>query len=217
LRSSGLAPAGQSRDHLFTGQSRDSKERHMTTASPAPSTTTAAVQRWTVDQSHTNVSFTVRHMMITNVRGEFQKVSGEALFDPARPEQSRINVSVDISSINTRDEKRDAHLRSADFFDAEKFPTLTFASKSVRRSGGGYEVVGDLSIRGVTREIVLTVDDVTGEHADPWGNHRIGVSAHAKIKRSDWGMMWNAALEMGGVLVADDVNIHIDAELVKAK
>jgi polyisoprenoid-binding protein YceI len=189
----------------------------MITASPAPSASPAPIQRWTVDPSHTNVSFTVRHMMITNVRGEFHKVTGEATFDPARPEQSRISATIDVGSLNTRDEKRDGHLRSPDFFDAEKFPTITFVSKAVRRSGDGYEVVGDLTIREVSREIALTVEDVTGEHADPWGNTRIGASAHAKIKRSDWGMMWNAALEMGGVLVGDEVKIHIDVELVKAK
>jgi polyisoprenoid-binding protein YceI len=193
----------------------------MTTASPVSSSSTssgaAAVQRWIIDPAHTTVSFTVRHMMITNVRGEFGKVAGEVTFDPAHPEQGKISATIEVGSINTRDEKRDAHLRSADFFDVEKYPTITFTSKAVRRKGDGYEVVGELSIRGTSKEVVLTVDEVSKEHTDPWGNVKIGASAHGKIKRSDWGMTWNAALEMGGVLVGDDVNIHLDAELAKAK
>jgi polyisoprenoid-binding protein YceI len=171
--------------------------------------------RWTVDPSHTHVDFSVRHMMISNVRGEFGKVSGEVTLDPAQPEQARINATIDVASINTRDEKRDGHLRSPDFFDVEKFPTITFASKSIRRKGETFEVVGDLAIHGVSREIVLTVEELTAEHGDPWGNRKVGASARGKIKRSDYGMQWNAALEMGGVLVGDDVTIHIEAELTK--
>lgn len=185
-----------------------------TTSSPASSAATTAA-RWALDASHTSLGFSVRHMMITNVRGEFQKLSGEVVFDPKRPEAAKISVSVDVASINTREEKRDAHLRSADFFDAESHPTMTFVSKSVRRSGDGFEIVGDLTIRGTTHELTLAVDDVTAEHTDPWGQRRIGASAKGKIKRSAYGMTWNAALEAGGLLVGDDITIQIDASLVK--
>lgn len=173
--------------------------------------------RWTLDPSHSNVSFTVRHMMITNVRGEFHKVTGEATYDPERAEAAKLSVSVEVASINTRDEKRDAHLRSPDFFDVEKFPTMTFTSKAVRKRGDGLEIVGDLTIRGTTRELTLAVEEVTAEGTDPWGNRRIGASASAKIKRSDFGMKWNAALEAGGVLVGDDVKIHVEAQLIRQK
>ena len=191
----------------------------MTTAttSPAPASDSVPATRWTLDPAHTNVLFTVRHMMISNVRGEFGKVTGEVAFDPSRPEQARLTATIDVASINTREEKRDAHLRSPDFLDVEKYPTIAFASKAVRRHGDGYEVTGDLTIHGTTREIALTVEDVTAEHKDPWGNTRVGASARTKIKRSDFGMQWNAALELGGVLVGDEVSIHIDAELIKAQ
>jgi polyisoprenoid-binding protein YceI len=157
----------------------------------------------------------VRHMMISNVRGEFQKVSGEASYDPQRPEASRVAVIVDVASINTRDEKRDAHLRSADFFDVENHPTMTFTSTGVQRRGADLELVGDLTIRGTTRPVTLTVEEITPEHSDPWGNRRVGASARGKIRRSDFGMRWNAALEAGGVLVGDEVSLQIEAELIR--
>lgn len=175
----------------------------------------ATVPRWAIDPAHTSVTFRVRHMMITNVRGEFQGVAGEVSFDPRRPERAKVSVSVDVGSIHTREEKRDAHLRSADFFDADNHPRMTFESKEVRRTDDGYAIVGDLTIRGTTREIVLEVTDVSGEHTDPWGNRRIGAHATAKIRRSEFGMTWNAALEAGGVLVGDEVTIGVDVSLVK--
>jgi polyisoprenoid-binding protein YceI len=188
-----------------------------TTSNVAPSSTAAAQQptRWSVDASHSSVSFSVRHMMITNVRGEFGALEGSVVLDPKQPELSRVTASIDVASINTREEKRDAHLRSADFFDAESHPKMTFASRRVRATKGGYEVVGDLTIRGTTREVTLTVEDVTGEHTDPWGQRRIGASAKAKVRRSEFGMKWNAALEAGGVLVGDEVTISIEVSLVK--
>jgi polyisoprenoid-binding protein YceI len=155
--------------------------------------------------------------MISNVRGEFQKVTGEATYDPARPEASRLTATIDVASINTRDEKRDAHLRSPDFFDAANFPTMTFTSKSVRRRGEGLDLVGDLTIRGTTREVTLALEEITAEHTDPWGNRRVGASGRTKVRRSDFGMQWNAALETGGVLVGDEVSIQIEAELVRQK
>lgn len=187
----------------------------MSTTQTTPATQPAKTTRWTVDPSHTSVTFTVRHMMITNVRGEFGTVSGEAVYDPSRPEASKVSATVDVASINTREEKRDAHLRSGDFFDVEHHPKMTFASRSARAKGGGLEIVGDLTIRGTTREVVLTVEDVTPVHVDPWGGRRIGASARAKIKRSDFGMTWNTALEAGGVLVGDEVSIQLDVSLVE--
>jgi polyisoprenoid-binding protein YceI len=170
-----------------------------------------------MDASQSHVSFSVRHMMISNDRGEFQNATGEVSYDAERPEQSRIDVSIDVASINTREEKRDAHLRSADFFDVANHPTMTFASKSVVRKGGDLEIVGDLTIRGTTREVKLAVDEITGEHTDPWGNQRVGASARTKIRRSDFGMRWNAALEAGGVLVGDEVSIQLEVELIRQK
>jgi polyisoprenoid-binding protein YceI len=173
--------------------------------------------RWTIDGDHSHLGFSVRHMMISNVRGEFQKVSGEVTYDRQRPEASRVSVAIDVGSIHTREEKRDAHLRSADFFDVENHPQMTFVSRSVGRRGSGLEVVGDLTIRGTTRQVVLSVDEVTPEHTDPWGNRRVGASARTKIRRSDFGMRWNAALEAGGVLVGDEVSIQLEVELVLQK
>lgn len=172
---------------------------------------------YTLDGAHTHVSFSVRHMMISNVRGEFRKFSGDATFDPEKPETARLSVSVDVASIHTREEQRDTHLKSADFFDAEKFPTITFASKSVKPNGDGYDVLGDLTIHGTTREVTLAVEEVTPERADPWGNQRFGATAKTKIRRSDFGMKWNAVIEAGGILVGDDVKIEIEAELIKQK
>jgi len=173
------------------------------------------MSHWTLDASHSNATFSVRHLMISNVRGEFGKLSGEATYDPKSPEASKLEVKLEVASINTRDEKRDGHLKSADFFDAEKYPNITFVAKSVARKGEGLEVVGDLTIRDATHPVTIKVDEVTGEHKDPWGNLRFGATASAKIKRSDFGMTWNSALETGGVVVGDEVTIHLDAEFVK--
>jgi polyisoprenoid-binding protein YceI len=183
----------------------------------APSAAPAAGPRWVLDASHSHVSFSVRHMMISNVRGEFQTATGEVTYDARHPEATRLSVNVDVASINTREEKRDAHLRSADFFDVQNHPTMTFVSKSARRRGDGLDVVGDLTIRGTTREVTLAVEDITGEQADPWGNQRVGASARTKIRRSDFGMRWNAALEAGGVLVGDEVTIQLEVELIRQK
>ena len=170
---------------------------------------------YAIDPSHSHASFSVRHMMITTVRGEFQKFSGTIGYDAEHPEKTTADVSIEVASINTREEKRDAHLRSADFFDAENHPTLTFKSTGARVGGDGLELVGALTIRGVTREVVLKVEEITPEGKDPWGNTRIGGSASTKIKRTDFGLNWNAALEAGGVLVSEEVKIQLDIELIK--
>jgi len=178
--------------------------------------TAAAGARWTIDPAHTSVTFGVRHMMVSTVRGEFQKISGTVTWDPARPDATQIEATLDVASINTREAQRDAHLRSADFFDAEKYPTIQFRSKTLsRKQDGTLEIVGDLTIRETTRVVVLEVEGPTPEYKNPWGQTVIGASARTKIKRSDFGMTWNTVLEAGGVLVGDDINIQLDVELRK--
>jgi polyisoprenoid-binding protein YceI len=170
---------------------------------------------WTVDPSHTHVEFAIRHMMIATVKGRFGAMTGTVLLDDGNPSKSTVEVSIDISSIDTREPQRDAHLRSADFFDAEKHPKMTFRSTRIERTAEGeYKLAGDLTIRDQTRPIVLDVT-AEGRGKDPWGGERAGFTATAKIKRSDFGLLWNQALETGGVLVGDEVKISIDAELVK--
>ncbi|MFT3696172.1 MAG: YceI family protein [Kofleriaceae bacterium] len=171
--------------------------------------------RYNIDGSHSTAEFTVRHLMITNVKGRFGTLAGTVEYDAAKPEASKIEVSIDASSIDTREEKRDAHLKSADFFDVEKFPKITFTSKSVKKTDDGFAATGDLVMHGVTKEVTLEVETPSGETKDPWGNQRIGTSATAKINRKDWGLGWNAALETGGVVVGEQVKIHIDVSLVK--
>ena len=173
--------------------------------------------QWVIDGSHSNASFTVKHMMITNVRGDFTKLEGKVSFDPAKPEATQIEAVIDVASINTREEKRDGHLKSPDFLDAEKFPTITFKSKSVKAKGSDLAVTGDLSIHGVTKEIVLEVEQPSAPSTDPFGNVRVGATATTKIKRDDFGLTWNAALEAGGVLVGNEVKITIDISLIKQK
>ncbi len=172
--------------------------------------------KYTIDPSHSQATFSVRHMMISNVRGEFQKLSGSVEFDPANVGATKISADLEVASISTGDEKRDGHLRSADFFDAEKHPTITFRSTSATAKGDGeIEVRGDLTIHGVTKEVVLAVEGPTASAKDPWGNERIGASAATKIKRTDFGLVWNVALEAGGILVGEDVKIALDVSLIR--
>lgn len=173
--------------------------------------------QWVIDGSHSNAGFTVKHMMITNVRGEFTKLEGKVSYDPAKPEATQVEAVIDVASISTREEKRDGHLKSPDFFDAEKFPKITFKSKSVKAKGSDLAVTGDLSIHGVTKEVVLDVEEPSAPSTDPFGNVRIGATATTKIRREDFGLTWNAALEAGGVLVGNEVKITIDISLIKQK
>jgi polyisoprenoid-binding protein YceI len=180
----------------------------------APQTRTTT---WNIDPAHTTAEFKVRHMMITNVKGQFRPVTGVAVLDESNITKSHVEASIDATSIDTREPDRDKHLKSADFFDVEKFPTLTFASTRVTRAGEGeLEVEGDLTIHGVTRKVTFAVEGPTAPGKDPWGNTRIGVSATTKINRKDFGLTWNTALETGGILVGDDVTITLDVEAVKA-
>jgi polyisoprenoid-binding protein YceI len=171
---------------------------------------------YVIDPAHSSVHFSVRHLMVSNVRGEFSKVSGTVQFDKEHPENSIIEATIDPASIQTRDAQRDTHLKSADFLDVEKFPAMTFRSKKIVTDSGGAKVTGDLTIHGVTREITLDVEGPTEEIKDPWGKQRIGASATAKLSRKDFGLTWNAALETGGVMIGDEVKITIDAEVVRA-
>ena len=173
--------------------------------------------RWNIDPTHSTAEFSVRHLMITNVKGRFGALSGTVDYDAAAPEQAKINVTIDATSIDTRDEKRDGHLRSPDFFDVEKFPTITFVSKKVTKGDDGLLATGDLTMHGVTKEITLEVETPSAPGKDPWGNTRIGTSAHAKANRKDWGLNWNSALEAGGVLVGEQVKITIEVSLTEAK
>jgi polyisoprenoid-binding protein YceI len=181
-----------------------------------PISTATAAATWNIDSAHTDVGFSVRHMMITRVKGHFPGVSGTILIDEQDPSATRINVRLDAATITTRNEQRDAHLRSADFFDVEQHPELTFESRTVTPSGDDrYRVDGDLTIRGVTRPVVLEVEQ-EGEGIDPWGQARIGFTAATTINRRDYGLNWNQALETGGVLVSDEVKISIEGQAVRA-
>lgn len=169
-----------------------------------------------IDTAHTHAQFKVRHLMVSNVKGDFDKVTGTIEYDEANPGASTINVTIDVASISTREPQRDAHLKSADFFDAEKFPTITFVSKELAKSGeGSFEVVGDLTIHGVTKTVDLNVEDVTPEVKDPFGLYRRGASAKTTILRSDFGLVYNSVLEAGGVAISDEVHIAIDTEFVR--
>lgn len=169
---------------------------------------------WNIDPAHSNAQFSVRHMMISNVKGEFTKVSGKVLFDKDQPENLSAEASIDVSTINTREHDRDNHLKSPDFFHVEEYPTITFKSKSAEKTSDGLKITGDLTIRGTTREVTLDVEGPTPPMKDPWGNTRVGASATTKINRKDFGLMWNMPIEAGGFMVGDDVKITVDVELV---
>ena len=185
----------------------------MTTATAAPVTTT-----WNIDPAHSSAEFKVKHMMISSVKGSFSGLSGVLTENTADATLSSVEASVDVATVHTGDEKRDGHLKSADFFDAEKYPKLTFKSTSVTKKGGSEcAVAGDLTIHGVTKPATFAVDGPSAPGKDPYGNTRIGLSATAKINRKDFGLAWNTALETGGFLVGDEIAITLDVEFVKAQ
>jgi polyisoprenoid-binding protein YceI len=183
-----------------------------TLTAPQTSTTT-----WNIDPAHTVAEFKVKHMMISNVKGQFHKVTGGLTLDQSNLANSRVEAVIEAASLETRDAQRNGHLKSADFLDVEKFPTLSFKSTRVSVVGDGeLAVEGDLSIRGVTRKVSFSVEGPTPPAKDPWGNTRIGLSATTKINRKDFGLTWNAALETGGILVGEEVTITLDVEFLKA-
>ena len=172
--------------------------------------------KFKLDPGHSSAKFSVRHMMIAKVHGGFDRLDGELEFDPKSPGAAKVRVTIDAASIATGDPKRDEHLRSADFFDVANHAQLIFASTAVRTTGDGeLEVVGDLTIHGVTKSVVLAVEGPSAELKDPWGQIKVGASGTTKIKRKDFGLTWNAALEAGGVLVGDDVTITLDVQFIK--
>jgi polyisoprenoid-binding protein YceI len=179
---------------------------------PQTSTTT-----WNIDPAHSVAEFKVKHMMISNVKGQFAKVTGALTLDDSVLANSKVQAVIEAASIETRDAQRDAHLKSPDFLDAEKFPTLSFKSTRVSLvRDGELAIEGDLTIRGVTRKVVFTVEGPTPPAKDPWGNTRVAVSATTKINRKGFGLTWNTALETGGILVGDEVTITLDVQFVKA-
>ncbi|MGA2560560.1 MAG: YceI family protein [Terracidiphilus sp.] len=184
----------------------------MATATPAPGTVTT----WNLDPAHSVAEFKVKHMMISNVKGSFSGLSGTLKLNETDYTHSTVEASIPVANIKTGDEQRDGHLKSADFFDAEKFPAITFKSTNIDSKGGAdYEVTGDLTLHGVTKSVTFAVEDLSEPAKDPWGNHRIGLSATTKINRKDFGLTWNSALESGGVLVGEDVTIHLEVQFIK--
>jgi polyisoprenoid-binding protein YceI len=193
------------------------KEEDLVTTSAARSDQTVKLEpsTWTLDPAHANVEFAVKHLMITTVRGRFGKVDGTVKVDPARPDQLDVSVEIDPTSVDTREERRDAHLRSPDFFDAERYPRIIF--KGGRVEGdllGRFKLYGELTIRGITRPVVLDVSN-DGQVKDPWGNDKLGITATAKVNRLEWNLKWNMPLETGGFLVGDEVRITIEAEFAR--
>ena len=184
----------------------------MATATATP----AGVTTWKIDPAHSAADFKVKHMMISNVKGSFSGLKGSLTLDEVNPAASKVEASVDVSTLSTGDAQRDGHLKSGDFFDTEKFPEMTFQSTTVKRSGDAeYKVTGDLTIHGVTKPVTFDVEGPGAPGKDPWGNTRIGLSATTKINRKDFGLSWNSALETGGVLVGEDVTLTLDVQFIK--
>ena len=176
--------------------------------------TATATQTWAIDAAHSEAGFAVKHLMISTVKGRFGNVTGTIVLDEANPSASTVDATIDVATIDTRQEQRDAHLRSADFFDVDTFPAIRFRSTAVEAvSDGEYRVTGDLTIRDVTKPVVLHVEE-TGRARDPWGGDRVGFTAETKIERSDFGLTWNQVLEAGGVAVGNDVKISLDIEAI---
>jgi polyisoprenoid-binding protein YceI len=176
----------------------------------------AATSEWKIDPQHTSAQFSVRHMAISTVRGAFSKVTGAILLDDSDITKSTVDVTIDVSTVDTREPDRDKDLRSDKFFDVAHYPSITFKSKRVQQvSTGKLKVTGDLTIHGTTKEVVLDVEGPTPPVKDPWGNVRVAVTATTKVNRQDFGVKWNATLDNGGVVVGDDVIITIDVEMIK--
>ena len=170
---------------------------------------------YTIDPTHTHVGFTARHAMVTTVRGAFKTFEGSAVVDTANPAASSVNLSIDVSSIDTGVADRDGHLVSADFFDAATYPTITFASTAVERDGAEWSITGDLTIKDVTKPVTIVFEE-TGSAQDPFGNTRVGFEGEVAVNRKDWGLTWNAALETGGVLVSEKIKLEFDVSAIKS-
>lgn len=178
--------------------------------------TASTTGTYTIDPTHSRIGFVARHAMVTKVRGSFNEFEGTGHFDAEQPERSTLSVTIQAASIDTRNADRDAHLRGNDFFDMERFPTITFTSTAISAAGDdGYRVVGDLTIKGVTKPVTLDLE-LTGTAVDPWGNTRLGLEGSTVVNRKDWGVSWNAALEAGGVLVGEKVTLEFEISAVRA-
>lgn len=187
-----------------------------TTAATVPSAVLQPSTRWNIDPSHSVAQFTVRHMMVTNVRGQFSGVTGTVVLGQELS-ASHVSATIDVSTVDTREAKRDAHLRSPDFFDTEKYPSMSFVSRAVESvDGNTFTLRGDLSLHGITKEVALEVELADGEAKDPYGNIRRGASATVKLNRKDYGLGWNVVLETGGIAVSDTVKVEIELALIKA-
>jgi polyisoprenoid-binding protein YceI len=177
----------------------------------------AAVSTWNLDGAHSSAAFSVKHMMIANVHGAFRELSGVLNFDRQNIEKSSLSVAIKSASVQTNDPRRDEHLKSAEFFEVEKYPEITFVSTNwAQKSDDEIDVIGNLTIHGFTKEVILKVEGPTAEVKDPWGGTRIGFSAHTKLNRKDFGLGWNVALETGGFVVGDHVTITLETQFVKA-
>jgi polyisoprenoid-binding protein YceI len=175
-----------------------------------------ALTTWNIDPAHSGIHFLVRHMVISKVRGKFTKFTGAVELDEEDLTRSKVHAEIETASIDTGEPQRDGHLRSPDFLDAEKFPKISFAGKSIKKSGEDYDVTGDLTVHGVTRPITLRAT-LEGKGKDPWGNDRVAFAAKTSLDRGDYGLSWNQVLEAGGLLVGTKVEIEIEVEAIKAK
>jgi len=181
-------------------------------AVPSP----AATATWQIDPAHTAAGFSVRHMMIATVRGQFKGVTGTVLWDDQDINNSTVDVTIDANTVDTGESKRDGDLKSANFFDVKNYPTITFKSTKIEKiSAGKMKVTGNLTIHGVTKQVVLDVEGPSGAVKDPWGNTRVALNATTTVNRTDYGVKWNAKMDSGGMVVGDDVNINIDLEMTK--
>lgn len=177
----------------------------------------AGAASWDIDAGHSAVSFSVRHLMVSNVRGELGKVSGTISVDDKDITKSTVEATIDVAGINTRDAKRDEHLRSPDFLDVGKFPSITFKSTKVEKAGAGLKVTGNLTLHGITKEVVLSVEGPMPAVKDPWGNTKSGFTATGKLNRKDFGITWNKNIDGGGMVVGEDIQITIDLEVAAKK
>ena len=176
----------------------------------------ASATTWNIDPDHSSVSFKVKHLMVSNVKGTFEIQTGVVEINDKDITKSKVEVTIDANSVSTNVQKRDDHLRNADFLDVAKYPTITFVSKKVAKAkNGALKVTGDLTLHGVTKEVVLDVEQISKESKDPWGNLRCGTSASTKINRKDFGLQWNKSLETGGVLVGEEITISLEIEMIK--
>ncbi|MFF0447147.1 YceI family protein [Streptomyces sp. NPDC004609] len=187
-----------------------------TTAAPVDPALTALTGEYTIDSAHSSIGFTVRHAMVTNVRGSFHEYEGKLVLNGSDPATSQASLDIKVASVDTGIADRDNHLRSADFFDAEQYPLMTFRSTHAEQLGGDkYRVTGDLTIKDVTRPIAIDLE-FNGSATDPYGNERVGFEGGAELLRSEWGLTWNAALETGGVMVSDKVKLNLDISAIKS-